>query len=291
MYPLPVLRISELTGLTYLGDVTALLQRARQEHPTAGAWEAADLQWWWRLPRSTDNQPKALWYDEYGPVAAAVTTDWGSATWLDLIVLPSVRAGLIRPVFDRGLEQSTAAASPVEMLVGDEDEILIEVLREAGFQPEQADTTAWMDAASAPDVTVLADGYSLQSRADNSSPDHPFDLMTPEVEHRINQTSLYRPELDLTVIDDQGQAAAHAMFWFDPSTGVGLVEPVGTAESHRGRGLARHLITVGIQALVSAGSERIKVSWELDNGSAAALYLGTGFEPATISSFWVAPPI
>ncbi|MGI9666916.1 MAG: hypothetical protein ACR2N2_07445 [Acidimicrobiia bacterium] len=107
-------RISELTGLSYLDDVTALLQRARQEHPTAGAWEAADLQWWWRLPRSTDNQPQVFWYDEHGPAAAAVTTDWGSATWLDLIVLQLVSPDLIRSVFERGLEQSKADTNPVE---------------------------------------------------------------------------------------------------------------------------------------------------------------------------------
>jgi GNAT superfamily N-acetyltransferase len=282
-------RISERTGLSYLDDVTVLLQRVRQEHPTAGPWEAADLQWWWRLPRSTDNQLQVFWYDEHGPVASAVTTDWGSSTWLDLIVVPSVRYDLIRQVFDRGLEQSGARRSPVEMLVGDEDDVLIEVLEHAGFQPEQADTTAWMEAASAPDLTRLPDGYSLESRADNSSPDHPFELMTREVENRLSQTSLYRPELDLTVIDEHGHGAANALFWLDPSTGIGLIEPVGTSEAHRGRGLARHLISAGIQGLVAAGSERIKVSWELDNEPAAALYLASGFKPATTSSFWAAP--
>ena len=282
-------RISELTGRPYLDEVTALLQRLRQEHPTSGPWEAADYQWWWRLPRSTDDQPKVFWYDEQGPVAAAVTTDWGSATWIDLIVLPSVRPHLIRPVIDRGLELSRTDASPLEMLVGDEDEALIELLRHAGFQQEQADATAWMQAASAPDVISLADRYSLQSRANNSSPDHPYELMTPEVERRLGETSLYRPDLDLTVVDDQGVGAAHAIFWFDPSTGIGLVEPMGTLESHRGRGLARHLLTAGIQALVAAGSDRIKVSWDLDNRPAVALYLGAGFKPTTTSSLWAAP--
>jgi len=38
-----------------LEAVTALLQRVRSAHPTAGLYEAADLQWWWRTPRSTDN--------------------------------------------------------------------------------------------------------------------------------------------------------------------------------------------------------------------------------------------
>lgn len=282
-------RISELTGLPYLGEVTALLQRVRREHPTSGLLEAADYQWMWSTPRDSDHQPTVFWYDEQGPVAAAGTVDWGSATWLDLVVLPSVKADLIRPVFQRGLELPIPESSSLEVLVDDEDATLIELLEHAGFEQEQFDATAWMDAASAPDVTALAEGYSLQSRASNRSPEHPFELMTPEVEHRLSETSLYRLDLDLTVIDEQGTGAAHALFWFDPSTRVGLIEPVGTAESHRGKGLARHLITAGIQALIAAGSERIKVSWELDNEAAAALYAGVGFQPTTTSSIWTPP--
>lgn len=279
-------RISELTQLSYLAEVTALLQRARQEHPTSGLWEAADYQWWWGHPRPTDDQPKVFWHDDQGPVAAAVTIAWGSSTWLDLIVLPSVRSELLRPVFERGLELEWPEQSPVEMLVDDGDEDLIEILSQVGFQPEQVDTTAWLDAASAPAVPPLADGYSLQSRAGIGTPDHPFELMSREMEDRLHQTSLYRPDLDLTVVDEQGDGAAHTLFWHDPSTRVGLIEPVGTAEPHRGRGLARHLIAAGIDALVAAGSERIKVTWELDNEPAAALYRGAGFEPTTTSSFW-----
>ena len=278
--------MSELTGLSYLGEVTALLQRVRREHPTNGPLEAADYQWMWSVPRSSDDEPKVFWYDEQGPVAAAVTVDWPSSTWLDLIAIPSVKPDLIRPVFERGLELPGADASPLEILVGDDDETIIELLGAEGFQQEQVDATGWMNAADAPEVTGLADGYSLQTRASNGSSEHPFELMTPEVEHRLSETSLYRRDLDLTITDEQGKGAAHALFWFDPSTGVGLIEPVGTVEAHRGKGLARHLIAAGIQALVAAGSERITVSWELDNEAAAALYLGAGFRPMTTSSIW-----
>ena len=40
----------------YLAAVTELLQRIRGAHPTKGLFEAADLQWWWRAPRSTDHE-------------------------------------------------------------------------------------------------------------------------------------------------------------------------------------------------------------------------------------------
>jgi ribosomal protein S18 acetylase RimI-like enzyme len=278
--------VSEHSGMSYLTEVTALLQRARQEHPTKGLWEAADRQWWWRAPRSTDGQPMPFWYDDHGPVAAAVANEWSSTTWLDLITLPSVNASLIREVFERG-QTLTADLPSVEMLVDDEDEELEVLLTDNGLHQESGDVTAWMGAAAVPEVSTLADGYSLHTRASNPSTVHHFaQRIGPEVESRLRQTSLYRSDLDLFVVDHHGEIAAYGLFWNDPATGVGLVEPIGTEQPHQGRGLARHVLTSGIHKLVAVGSERIKVSYEADNARAVALYLGAGFEPTMTCSLW-----
>jgi hypothetical protein len=37
------------SGLEYLALAMALLHRVRLTDPVAGLWEAADLQWWWRI--------------------------------------------------------------------------------------------------------------------------------------------------------------------------------------------------------------------------------------------------
>lgn len=254
-----------------------------------GLWEAADRQWWWRTPRSTDDLPMPFWYDEDGPVAAALMTAWSSSTWLDVITLPSVTASLRREVFERGLALAADLPS-VEMLVDDEDEPLIELVREAGFRREWNDMTAWMSAATPPGISTLAQGYSLHSRASNTStPYHYTRRNGPEAENRLRQTSLYRPDLDLFVVDSHSYVAAYGLFWNDSATGVGLVEPMRTEEPHQRMGLARHLLTTGIHKLVAAGSERIKVSYEPDNTSAVALYLGAGFEPTMTCSLWSAP--
>lgn len=281
-------RVSEQSGMSYLTEVTALLQRARNEHPTKGLWEAADRQWWWRTPRSTDDQSHPFWYDEHGPVAAAVTTEWRSATWLDLLTLPSVEASVLREVFARGRSLNTDLAS-VEMLVDDEDEALIGLLSDAGFHQESGDVTAWMAAATAPEVSALPDGYTLHSRATSASTVHHFAQRNgPDAENRLRQTSLYRPDLDLFVVDRHGEVAAYGLFWNDSVTRVGLVEPMRTEQAHQGRGLARHVLTSGIQKLVAAGSHRIKVSYDADNQSAVALYLGAGFRPTMTCSLWAA---
>jgi hypothetical protein len=47
------MREQHRVGLHFLEAATALLQRVRSVHPNAGLYEAADLNWWWRNPRST----------------------------------------------------------------------------------------------------------------------------------------------------------------------------------------------------------------------------------------------
>ncbi len=282
-------RIQEHSGLAYLREVTALLQRARLEHPTEGLWEAADRQWWWRAARPSDEHRQLFWYDDHGPIAAAVTNTWSSATWLDLMVIPSVRHALLAEVLERGLRLASSLPS-VEMLVDDEDAPLTELLAKAGFSKGAGDATAWMPASQRPEIPLLAEGYTLYTRDQNASALHHFARRGgDDVERRLRQTSLYRPDVDLFVTDRDGDIAAYGLFWPDPVTGVGLVEPMRTEDAHQGRGLARHVLTTGISKLIDAGSKRIKVSYEGDNAPAVALYLGVGFERSMTCSTWTAP--
>ena len=278
-------RIAEHSGLESLTEATTLLQRARNEHPIEGLWEAADMQWWWRSARTTDPQPMPFWYDDRGPVATARLTQWSSALWLDPVVLPSVKDALLQEVVERGL--ALADGQGLEMLVDDEDQQLRGLLAASGFEGEGGDVTGWMDAVAAPDVSPLADGYRLTSRAENASSPHHFTRRGgPDAETRLRQTSLYRADLDLFIVDDTDEAVAYGLFWPDPVTGVGLVEPMRTEDPHQGKGLARHIITAGIRKLVAEGSRRIKINWEGDNEPAARLYTSVGFEPSMTCSLW-----
>src|SRR6266550_2832869 len=91
------------SGLEYLALVTELLQRARLADANAGFWEAADLQWWWRTPRSSDAIEQLFWVDDEGPVAGVVLTDWGRAWGCDPIVV-SGGAVPIAAVWARAVE-------------------------------------------------------------------------------------------------------------------------------------------------------------------------------------------
>ena len=96
-----------------------------------------------------------------------------------------------------------------------------------------------------------------------------------EVEARLRQCSLYDPELDLAVETADGEVAGYALFWFDPVTKVGLVEPMRVEDAYQRRGLARAMLTAGLDRLARRGARRLKVGYVTD--AARDLYVGAGF--------------
>ena len=264
------------SGLEYLAVATDLLQRVRLTDANAGFWEAADLQWWWRTPRRSDAIDQLFWVDDEGPVAGAVLTDWGRAWGCDLIVVPNGTVPLAA-VWTRAVQAIDGLGlEAVEMLARDDDLELLDLLAGAGFVADERSGTTWMDAQDRPEVAAPADGFVLVDRAQSTTRAHP---MVPrngeEVETRLRQCSLYDPALDLAVETAEGEAAGYALFWFDPVTKVGLVEPMRVEDAYQRRGLARALLTAGLDRLAMRGATRLKVGYATD--VARRLYCGAGF--------------
>jgi len=263
--------------------VTALLQRVRSAHPTKGLYEAAELQWWWGIPRSTDNLGQLFWFDQLGrPEAAVIATDWRDWITLDPIVMPDATPDWVAHVIERGLGHATESGfEAVQLEVDRADDVMREVLVGHGFAiKEDGLVETWLAADARPDISPLHDDYRLSSRLDTMlRPHHMIKRNGPDVEQRLLQTSLYRSDLDLLVLDRDDNNAAHALFWYDPEIATGVVEPMRTEDDHQRRGLARHILTTGIDLLAKAGAERIKICFEPDNPASGHLYLSVGFEP------------
>jgi GNAT superfamily N-acetyltransferase len=278
-------RAGHRVGLEYLDTVTTLLQRVRAAHPTAGLYEAADLQWWWRTPRSTDEIPQLFWFDDLDrPVAAMIATDWGDRVALDPIVMPDAAPDWVAHVVAGGLAHARACGiESVGLEVDRADDALRDVLVGHGFGiTDDGLVETWLVAEDRPAISELPAGYRSSSRLATPGRQHHMTSAGrnhPDLEARLRQTSLYRPDLDLVVVDDHDAPAAYGLFWFDPTTATGLVEPMRTEDDHQRRGLARHVLTTGLDLLAAAGAARIKICYEPGNPPARDLYLGVGFEP------------
>lgn len=279
-----------LAGLDYLGAVTTLLQRVRRAHPTFGSYQAAELQFWWSVPRSTDTLGQLFWFDDEGrPEAAVIVTDFGdgsSALYEDptmvVIVMPDASSAWVAHVVGRGLSHiGSFGIETVEIEVDRADGLMQELLAGHGFGVKgKGLDECWLAAADRPAVSSVSDGYSLHSRRDTMHrPHHMVRTGREDVERRLQQTSLYRSDLDLVILDGAGQVAAYGLFWYDPETGTGVVEPMRTIDNHQRRGLARHVLTTGVDLLARAGAERISIAYSPENLASSRLYLSVGFEP------------
>jgi GNAT superfamily N-acetyltransferase len=273
-----------VSGLEYLVLATELLQRARLADPEAGIWEAADLQWWWRTPRRSDAIEQIFWIDDEGPVAGVVLTDWSRAWGCDPIIVPGVSTVSVPAIWARAVEAiDVLRLEGVEVLARDDDLELRGLLADAGFvADDDRSGSTWMNAKDRPDVAALPEGFVLVDRAQETTRPHPMRRRSgEEVEARLLQCSLYDPALDLAVETADGQVAGYALFWFDPVTEVGLVEPMRVEDAYQRRGLALAMLTAGLDRLAERGARRLKVGYATD--VARGLYVGAGFRMTSTS--------
>jgi GNAT superfamily N-acetyltransferase len=268
--------VVQVSGARYLELATGLLQRMRLGSPDGGIWEAADIQWWWRQERPGDEDGQLFWLDGRGePVAAVLVTDFFHSVQCDVLVQPG-GSGLERAVWQEALRRAAALAVAADFPVRSDDDAGLAALAAAGYRAagEPGLVATWLAAAGRPPVPGLVPGYRLVSRAEAAGGPHWLAARNgPGAEARLRQCSLYRPELDLAVEAPDGQVAGYGLFWADPVTRVGLVEPMRTEDAHQRRGIASHLLAAGLERLAAHGCERLKVSNDI------SLYLRAGFEP------------
>lgn len=270
-----------LSGLERLAAMTALLHRIRLQDPRAGVWEAADLQWWSRRPRASDAIALPVWFDAADqPIAAALLTEWPHAWWVDLIRLPGLPLtldDLAAPAWEHLAQLDGSPA--IEALVPADDAELATWFAGRGFFVVEESWSGWQAAANRPAVAALPPGYQLVDRAVRGAdvaPQHPMVARNgPDVESRLRQTTLYDPRLDLAVLAPDGSVAGYTLFWHDPVTAFGLVEPVRVEDEHSGRGIAYAMISAGLDRLALAGSSTLKIGWESER--VGKLYARLGF--------------
>jgi GNAT superfamily N-acetyltransferase len=268
---------------------TELLQRARLADRQAGNWEAADVQWWWRKARRSDGVEELFWVDGQGPVAGVLLTSWTDTSWqCDPILVPGLPGVEPDGVWARAFEKAGAhAVAGFDVPVSDDDPVLKELVEASGLVAGESDSTAWMNADDRPSVQSPAEGFALVDRTQRRGTPHPMRHRNgDEVEVRLGQCPLYDPELDLAVEAVDGLVAGYSLYWFDPVTKVGLVEPVRVEDEYQRRGLAKAMLTAGIDRLAAKGAQRLKIAYRTK--PAAALYQGLGFQPTSTTTWYEA---
>jgi GNAT superfamily N-acetyltransferase len=273
-------RSRSLSGIDALTSLTTLAQRARLAHPTAGVIEAADLHWWWRVDQRTDADDCRVWFDDEGPTAAVFATHFADEALADVVRLPG---HTITPDLVDAARALAGRHGPLSWGCSDDDVELAAMLAEIGAtRTGETMVASWMPTSAAGELPLPL-GYRVERRSQHpaGTPHHLVPRSGDDVAARLAEVSLYRADLDLLVRAPDDTVAAYALFWADPVTLVGLVEPVRVEDGHAGRGIARALVAHGVRELGRAGCPRAKVSSTADNAAAGRVYASVGFVPVT----------
>jgi len=101
----------------------------------------------------------------------------------------------------------------------------------------------------------------------------------------VQRVPLYRRDLDIVAVADDGELAAFCTVWFDDVTRTAVFEPVGTHPNHQKRGLGKAVMSEGLRRAQRLGATLATVS-SYSTG-AHALYASMGFIEFDLLEPWI----
>jgi ribosomal protein S18 acetylase RimI-like enzyme len=138
-------------------------------------------------------------------------------------------------------------------------------------------TDSWSPAALPAGLSFRAMTDELvEARVICSRAAFPTSTMTPERYRQTFGANLYRRELDLLVVDQEGRVVAFALGWLDPASGVVELEPVGVHPEFHRQGLGREICRATLRRARELGATRAVIGAESDNPASVGLYQSLG---------------
>jgi mycothiol synthase len=172
--------------------------------------------------------------------------------------------------------------------VAEDDPRLAALLAELGFERDPDHALIMSRGLDAPIAeSVLPDGWIAREVGGEEEWEERVEIhrdvwhpsrVTLEAYRRLRTAPGYDPRLDLVTVAPDGTFGSYCICWFDPQSGTGLFEPVGTRSMYRGKGLGRSVMHEGLRRLRELGAHTAFVIAVHDNEAARNLYESVGFE-------------
>ena len=248
----------------------------------------------WRIFRSPDADPRStthLWEDGRGSLLGFALFYPPNA--VDIQIGPALRgSGLLEHQMldwaESQARQFPPAGPEQPALITDaftDDTRRIALLTERGFRPSGTSYCYMVRDMDQPVLSPdLPAGFSIASMAGGADTDKWLSVqwargstITAEACHKLRLAPGYDFDLDLVAVAPDRSFAACCLCWLDPANKVGLLEPVGTREAHRRRGLGKALVCEGLNRLKKLGAVQTLVYPTSDNQAAVNLYQSAGF--------------
>ena len=269
-----------------------LMTRAWQADAPLVAATPAAIEWWHAATAPEPLETHLRLWSEDGAVVAWTWHDGDEIEWH----VWAGDAGRDDRVFREILESAVADAHgrPVGSFSAEDDPTTIATLMDLGFAPAERRLSQfhWRPGdqlrAALPDpaLPALPAGYRIRplagpqevpARVEVHRAAFPPSRLSVQKYERLLTLPHYRFEDDLVVEAPDGSLAAFAMAWWDEPARVGEFEPVGTHPDHQRRGLARALLSWGLDRYAERGARVVQVYSDASNAASEALYEAVGF--------------
>lgn len=273
-------------------------------------WSVVRFDYWrWHgvenIERFPLDQVIFLWETEGGELAALLHPEGKGEAFLQ--VHPAYRSTRLEDEMLAVAEEHLAISMPdgstrLRVWSQAQDALRQSLLHQRGYQKGSlAEYQRWQSLQGSLPGAQPPAGYTLRALGDRGElparswlswiafhPDEPPERYEGwEWYLNIQRIPLYRRDLDLVAVAEDGELAAFCTVWFDDVTRTGVFEPVGTARAHQRRGLGKALLCEGLRRLKHLGA--IAASVGSYSEPAGALYSSAGFTRYALSEAWEKP--
>lgn len=250
--------------------VCDFLIELNQKDRTHIHWNWARFEWMYGHPMFDESKTDAigLWLDDGKIVGAAIYDMYFGEAFCG--VLPEYAA-----LYPDVLEYAYGALrdeNGLAVAICDENRAGIETAINCGFTPiEQTETIMEADLLR-PLSAAMPDGFLMRSPDPKAEIDalqwmfwqgfdHGEDRAAFEQSEKVPPRARmhFRRELNLAAIGPDGEYAAYCCLWMHNDTDYAYVEPVCTIPKHRGKGLAKALLSEAMARAAALGAKKAYV--------------------------------
>jgi len=275
------------------------LVRARLERDwPAVRFHPGDLDWWvvatyGRVPGMTERV--RLWFD--GDSDQPIAYGWfGPPSDLDFVIAsddPAEVAPIVTEMVawadERRHTLGEDAVGPLRTWVSRTDDGATTALTALGLEREDrpgfvhftsdldiADHWPGPDLPAGLTIRPLASDEDVAARVVCGHAAFPGSTQTEERYRTVGDAWLYRRDLDLQIVTDDGRVVAFALGWLDQATGIIELEPVGVHPEWHRRGLGGEICRATLRAGRTLGATRAVIAADRTNAAAMGLYASLG---------------
>lgn len=251
--------------------------------------------WDWFISRPSDSEELkrdiGIWEDNKAIVALATFEDCENQIYISI---DENYIFLYEEIIDYCFK-TFLKNNELKIFVNDNDQLLIDILKQKGFNPSSEKEYIAKIAFNQPFKVDLAENYqvfSMQTEFDIfqynrvmwKGFNHEGEPGVTEDDLFFRRSCLSSPNLDKRLIifakDYLGNYLSHAGIWFKPNDFVAYIEPVATVKEARKKGLAKACIYFGLNEAYKLGARKAIV------GSNQEFYKKIGFKNHSTYTSW-----